>query len=142
MDAGLLSAVISDNIREIKRLISEGVDVKARSKYGSTFLHLAACNGKLRTVKYLVEEKEVDVKEKNNDGSTPLHFAADDGRLDMVKYFIEKGIDVNIRNNYGVTPLRLAALHGHLETQRVKRKLRMFFYKQMEHMKRRSCNLI
>ena len=74
-------------------------------------------NGKLSSVKYLINVMKTDPNIKNdNNGWTPLHYASSNGHLDIVKYLVEKGkADPNIKNKSGRTPLRFASLNGHLD---------------------------
>ena len=83
--------------------------MNVKDNSGSTALHLAAWNGKLEVVQYLLEKGGAEVNVKNNSGSTALHWAADKGHLEMVKYLFEKGgAEVNVKNDNGITALDLA----------------------------------
>ena len=85
-------------------------------KDGSTALHLAAFNGHINVVAYLIEKKKVDVNKVDNIGQTALHYAASEGHKDMVAYLIEKaGVDVNKVDNNGSTALHYAAAKDHKE---------------------------
>lgn len=70
----------------------------------STPVHMAAANGHLEVVKYLlslVDEREAAelANAKNETGNTPLHWAAYNGHLDVVKVLVEKyGADVYAKN--------------------------------------------
>jgi ankyrin repeat protein len=83
---------------------------------GWTPLHLAANNGHLSTVKYLIDDKGANFTLKAHDGWTPLHLAASNGYLDTVKYLIDtKGADFTLKANDSWTPLHSAAAHGKLD---------------------------
>ena len=75
---------------------------------GFSLLHMAAINGQLDTVKYIIS-KGVDINPKDSCGHTPLHMAADKGKLDVVKYIMEKLEDKSPTDNFGNTPLHMAA---------------------------------
>ncbi|WP_353280584.1 ankyrin repeat domain-containing protein [Wolbachia endosymbiont (group B) of Cyclophora punctaria] len=82
----------------------------------STLLHIAAYNGHLDIVKYLVDEKKVSPDQKANDGINALHWAALNGHLDIVKYLVdEKKVSPDQKANDGRTALHWAALNGHLD---------------------------
>ncbi len=80
----------------------------------STLLHIAAYNGQLKIVKYLIENG-AKVDEKDPDGWTPLPLAAGNGHLEIVKYLIENGADVNAVEKDKWTALHLATKNGHLK---------------------------
>lgn len=77
----------------------------------STLLHIAAYNGQLKIVKYLIE-KGADVNAVEKDKWTALHLATKNGHLKMVKHLIEKGIEINSTNGNGSTALHMAAQYG------------------------------
>ena len=88
-------------MEELSRLIEREevnvnlVDDEDASK--RTALHLAARNGHLEVVKYLLEKGGAEVNEEDNDGWTALHLAARYGHLEVVKYLLEKGgTEVNV----------------------------------------------
>ncbi len=54
---------------------------------GHTSLHLAAQNGHLESVKFLVQNgAEKEARQKND--WTPLHLAAQNGHLETVKFLV------------------------------------------------------
>ncbi|CAN3356717.1 ankyrin repeat-containing protein Yar1p [Diutina catenulata] len=73
----------------------------------STPVHMAAGNGHLEVVEYLLsllspEEAKKLVKQTNDSGNTPLHWAAFAGHLPVVKALIEKyGADPFQKNDQG-----------------------------------------
>ncbi|WP_349967099.1 ankyrin repeat domain-containing protein [Wolbachia endosymbiont of Armadillidium arcangelii] len=77
-------------------------------------LHIAAFNGRLGTVKYLVDDKKVSLDQKDNNGRTALHGAAFNGHLDIVKYFVDdKKVSLDQKDDNGETALHWAALKGY-----------------------------
>jgi ankyrin repeat protein len=91
--------------------LAEAVNVE--NNHGQTPLHIAAENGELDVVEYLVGKGANIHSEKS--GWTPLHTAAYSGKLDVVKYLINEGAGVNTRNKYGGTALHRAAYRGNLD---------------------------
>ena len=77
----------------------------------------ATLNGKLSSVKYLVE---VEHENPNVKGGlfecAPLHYASMKGCLDIVKYLVEEcNASFEVKDNEGNTPLRYASSSGHLD---------------------------
>ena len=87
-------------------------------------IFLACKEGKLSSVKYLIEKEKIkpDIPiEKNNyelefyANDTPIHIASKYGHLEIVKYLIEdQNIDKDIKGNYDSTPLHYACQKGFL----------------------------
>ena len=100
------------------RLSETDTDVAARDGDGSTPLSLAAGNGHLEMVKFLVEEASADVESKDSElGLTPLGHAAAYGRSEVVKWLLyEAKAEVDPKDlRDGWTPLSYAAVLGHSE---------------------------
>jgi hypothetical protein len=72
----------------------------------STPFHMAAANGHLEVLKYMLslipeeEEKKTILNTQNDSGNTALHWAAYNGHLEVVQLLCENGSDPFIRNNY------------------------------------------
>lgn len=87
--------------------------VNAQDRDGDTPLHLAAYNGKLDVIEYLIS-KGANVNAKSKDNWVPLHWASHSGVLGVVKHLVSNGADVNAKNKQDGTPLHLAARMGKL----------------------------
>ncbi|KAJ1424265.1 ankyrin repeat-containing domain protein, partial [Ochromonadaceae sp. CCMP2298] len=73
-------------------------------------IHWAASDGKLRSVKFLLEHRQ-DVNALDGNSCTPLIIAAQYGRVEMVVYLSKNGADLGQQDS----PLHLAALRGNAE---------------------------
>jgi len=87
----LHKAALAGNVKKVKELIDEGVDVnKLDGRYGCTALHIAAGGGHLEIVKVLRKAgARIYVENKQKE---PLIFAAvSSGNLALVKYLLAEG---------------------------------------------------
>lgn len=79
---------------------------KVKDAYSqSTPFHMAAANGHLEVLKYLLslvkeEEKAAILNFQNDSGNTALHWAALNGHLEIVQFLCENEADPFIRNKY------------------------------------------
>jgi ankyrin repeat protein len=111
----LHDAVYDRNLRKVMRMVQQGADIdkNGNNKLGATPLMIAANNGDLAIVRYLVEQG-ADKEKVLNDGTSPLMFAAQEGHMAVVRYLVEQGVDKNRADHKGYTPLMLAAQEGHM----------------------------
>lgn len=96
------------------RKYNASLEAFADTEYGGSSLHIAANEGQIETVKYLLQAK-VDPNIESKKGFTPLHAVAECGRLDVVNVLIEAKANVNhlSRNNRSV--LYKAAQEGYTD---------------------------
>jgi len=75
---------------------------------------IAAGNGHLEVVMWLVEQGHANVNQPREGGWTALHSAANNGHLEVVKWLVEKGhADADQATKNGLTPLSIADSRGH-----------------------------
>ncbi|XP_029645172.1 delta-latroinsectotoxin-Lt1a-like [Octopus sinensis] len=86
---------------------------------GFTPVHIAAFNGQLKCLKYLIEEYGCNVDVLSISDWTPLLAAVNDSNtqksLDCLKYLLERGADISVSNKDGTTVLHRAAQKNHVE---------------------------
>ena len=92
----------------------KGLEIDEKTNNGSTALALAANQGKLDVVKYLIGHG-AKIDEKNNNGYTALINATYKGHLDIVKCLVGAGAKLDEKNNYGYTAFMFAANQGKLD---------------------------
>ena len=97
-----------EHIDVVKYLIDEcKCDIMAPDNYGNTILHVAASEGSLDVMKYLINTHHYPMT-TNNNGQTVLHHAVK--HIDVVRYLInECNCDIMITDKDGWTPLHYVA---------------------------------
>lgn len=97
------------------------------SDNGSTALHMAAANGHLEVVKYIMEQVKQSadagavgryVNLQNKTGNTALHWATLNGKLDVVQYLCDEcDADPFVKNEFGHDPIFEAENNGKEEVE-------------------------
>ena len=106
----------SGSLEGVKMLVRAGAEVRATNDEGEMCLVLAARNGHIETVRYLVCLPEVDVNYRQTDNYTALHCAVDEKpRTDVVQVLIDAGADIDAKNNEGCSPLHTVCASGALD---------------------------
>ena len=80
---------IKGHLDVVKYAMKYGDRKEPRNLRGETALHIAAKNGQLEIVKYLMDQKTIDKEPKNNKGETPLDLAKENGHGDIVEFMGE-----------------------------------------------------
>lgn len=85
-------AIFSENLDILKWVIGKGADINYVCPIdGNSLLHLAAGEGRLDMVQYLIREHHFDVNALNRDGETPLSCSMIFTQMELACYLIEKG---------------------------------------------------
>lgn len=99
----LVIAALDGDLKQVKTLIKQGVDINAKSIMGGTALMDASANGHLEIVKYLISKgadinavATIETKGVIIDNITALMLTSSRGHLEIVQYLISKGADVNV----------------------------------------------
>jgi ankyrin repeat protein len=143
----LLAAVAAGEIQTVDSFLSKGLDPNTADTTGNTLLMIAAREGHLVLVKYLIDSKAAVTRRSphgdtalmlaslkghlpvarllvengaqvNHDGWTALHYAAFEGGPELVKYLIGKGAWKDGLAPNGYSALMLAAMTGHVGSAR------------------------
>lgn len=129
----MTSAAKNQNVRKVRKILEQGINVNARDDNGNTALEVALSRcGSLDTPTKMVAflaENGANLKAKHPDswggqfsGMTPLMIAAEEKHVGAVRILLEHGADVNaIRtkeyNNNTVLMVAVEEYYGdHLET--------------------------
>ncbi|KAG7170778.1 Serine/threonine-protein phosphatase 6 regulatory ankyrin repeat subunit A-like 3 [Homarus americanus] len=115
----LLEAAGSGKVRQVERLIRQGVEVDCKdhrnNRHGRRPIHEAALKGHLDVIKNLLlagAQREAE----DNKGNTAMHFAALGGQVAVMTLLKVNNCVVSPVNNGGETPLHFAAAGNHPDT--------------------------
>lgn len=116
-DVGIFDAVANGYLCELQKTLNDN-DINVLNSLSETLLHVAATNGHLTVVQYLISKgAKTDVKDKT--GRTALHRAAEKGHSDAVKALLQCGAYMYSLDREGKTPLHLAAQNNHSHVLRL-----------------------
>jgi ankyrin repeat protein len=107
-------SVDRNDLQGVRQEVAEGASLESTDHRNKTPLHLAAEQGHMQIVEYLVENgANVNAATPESNGAvTPLRFAIGNDDYQMVRYLIQNGADVNQANEAGWTPIMTAARVG------------------------------
>lgn len=114
----LLEAARAGNVRALRLLVQQKVNVNASEADGSTALHWAAHRGDLVMAEALIGAG-ARVNAANQYGVTPLSLAAESGSAAVVGRLLKAGANVKATLAGGETALMTAARAGRLEVVKV-----------------------
>ncbi|KAH9304513.1 hypothetical protein KI387_008917 [Taxus chinensis] len=87
---------------------------------GNTVLHIAAREGHLDIVRWILNLKGCNSKARNADENTPLHEAAKCGNEEVIRILLRHSkCPSSKRNQFGETALIIASQNGHVEAVRL-----------------------
>ena len=92
----------------VQFLVQEGADKEEADNDGVTVLLIAAQEGHLEVVRYLVMEVLLDVNKARNNGWTPLHAASNEGHIDIMKCLMHYAALLDVKTNDGRLPIDVA----------------------------------
>ena len=127
----LHKAASNGDIKEVKRLLDEGVSVDSRKEYNQwTALHYASLFGHADMVSFLIQNKaSVDVK--SNTGYTPLYLSEN---VEVAKILLENKAKIDVKTNSNWTPL-------HRAIRKKKTELALFFINKGADMHNQNKNI-
>lgn len=122
----LIQAIETGDIEQVRRVLTGGAVVNARTRAGLTALSVAVIRGYEDIALLLIEKgASLDARDKSGDrdnqhpGNSPVHYAAIYGRKRVLHAMLDRGVSPNLRDRNGRTLLMLAAENGHHDTVRM-----------------------
>jgi ankyrin repeat protein/serine/threonine protein kinase len=98
----------------IRLLAKKGADLDAKTKFGSTALHLASESSSSEETARLLIDLGSNLKARTEDGETVLHSAVSREDEALARLFIQDGVSVHAKTKYRRTALHDAAKNGSL----------------------------
>ncbi|UCE48728.1 MAG: ankyrin repeat domain-containing protein [Phycisphaerales bacterium] len=93
-------AVAKGDIEQVSSIISQGVDINARTRAGVTPLHQAAKWGQKAVIELLLAQG-ASIDARDSSGYTPLHHAVSRGRQEVTDLLISKGAYIDATSKDG-----------------------------------------
>ncbi|XP_018413383.1 PREDICTED: ankyrin-3-like [Nanorana parkeri] len=108
---GVFDAVSKGDLSMLESLLKNS-DVNAVNSSGETLLHVAASNGHVPVIRFLISKgAKVDAKDRKR--RTPLHRAAENGHEEAVKVLLQAGANIYSQDTDCLTPMHLAVQNNH-----------------------------
>ncbi|XP_063795336.1 CARD- and ANK-domain containing inflammasome adapter protein-like [Pseudophryne corroboree] len=126
----VFDAVAKGDLSLLESLL-KGSDVNAVNSSGETLLHVAASNGHVPVIEYLLAKgAKVDAKDRKQE--TALHRAAENGHTEAVRVLLRAGANIYSLDNDSQSPIHLAARNNHQEI------VKLFLQEEGKRYKNRS----
>jgi len=108
---GVTQALIDDTraatetamLKDLMTIAATGGDLETRDLQNATPLHIAAANGYMRVVEFLLDN-HVSTDVKDIDDWQPVHAAACWGHLEVLELLVQNGADLNAKTKHDETP--------------------------------------
>ena len=113
----LIAAASRGDNGALKRLLAEGVSVKARDHRARTALMAATQGNHVEAARQLIAAG-ADVNARDAIEDSPYLLAGASGHLEILRMTLAAGADLKSTNRYGGTALTPACHYGHVETVR------------------------
>ncbi|XP_015907242.1 protein phosphatase 1 regulatory subunit 16A [Parasteatoda tepidariorum] len=112
---------------DLKCMLEDGGDIEYRDQQGATPLHIAAANGYVTVVEFILDNHG-STNVCDNDMWQPIHAAACWGHPDVIEMLVMAGADLSAKTKNGETPFdicedqdlkeRIMQLKNEIETKR------------------------
>ena len=82
-------------------------NIEAMNRFGQTPLHHASMNGKIESLKFLLENG-ANIEAMDKSGKTPLHYAIIFAQIESLKFLLENGANIEAMDKSDQTALDMA----------------------------------
>ena len=107
----------------VQLLVDRGADLEDRSvipyDFGAMSIHLAAWEGHVMIVRYLLEVKPTLLEAKSDSGETPLFYSCRSGALDSIRLFLRRKANVKQRDEKSLTPFLAAVANNQIDSAKI-----------------------
>jgi hypothetical protein len=112
-----LDEIETNNIANVKKMLSDGIDPNVCYEDGYSALEIAASNDNFDIIKMLLEAgADPDSRLPGQKSALMLLCARGSSDIKSIKILLEAGANVNLKDKYGHTALMLAAIsHANLD---------------------------
>jgi ankyrin repeat protein len=107
--SNFLTAADNGDTAKVMEGLNQGIDVNVTDEHGQTALMLAADQGHIDTVNFLLQYR-ASLDLQNKLGGTALMLACFNGHLEIVTELLKAGADVNAKSGNGYTALMEAVV--------------------------------
>jgi len=118
MDRRILRAIYSGDLRRLKFLIKEGVDVNQQEWDGRAALFWAVAYDRIHMCRFLLDSG-AHVNHIHEGGWTPLIYASFRYNIRIIKLLLVRGANVHPINKHGHTALDYALQKGNMYISRI-----------------------
>ena len=95
--------------------INKGGELWSKNYADELPLHLAAREGQVETISYILDNSSISVDSQTIDLWTPFHYAVNNGYLATIEFLISKGASINTVDRFGRTALHWAVRYNFKE---------------------------
>lgn len=95
-------------LTDLNESVAAGCSVNVQDRYGASALHIAASNGYIEVLKFLLSQPSLDINIRDKEGWTPFHAASFWGQREAMKMLAEKGADMDQRDLHDESAFAIA----------------------------------
>jgi ankyrin repeat protein len=92
-----------------------GGELSSRNYADELPIHMAAREGHIDIIAYIMEQTPIHIDVATIDGWTPFHYAVNNGYLATIEFLISKGTNINAIDKFGRTALHWAVRYNFKE---------------------------